>query len=242
LLLCIKSGIQYYRFPKRNISKILYVLTKRKKPIEHIVTRYADTLKPLGIRLDASGLDFFISIETSNHAKDLLKDTPKPIYALVLGASYPTKMWVTEHIISFIKLRNETVLLLGGISEKELGERIANQCGSIVVNMAGKCNLKVSAALLQQCKWVLTPDTGMMHIAAALHKPIVVLWGNTTPYFGMAPWKTHYVNAEVEGLGCRPCSKIGYKKCPKGHFRCMNELTPIFVNEKVEELLSYSSK
>ena len=64
-----------------------------------------------------------------------------------------------------------------------------------------------------------------MHIAAALRKEIYSFWGNTIPGFGMYPYlpagqgKSYIL--EVEGLSCRPCSKIGYKKCPKKHFRCM---------------------
>ena len=66
-----------------------------------------------------------------------------------------------------------------------------------------------------------------MHLAAALKKSVIVLWGNTTPKFGMYPYYgknnlVNYVSKEVE-LPCRPCSKLGYEKCPKGHFKCMME-------------------
>jgi ADP-heptose:LPS heptosyltransferase len=67
-----------------------------------------------------------------------------------------------------------------------------------------------------------------MHIASAFAKPIVSVWGNTVPKLGMYPFLPEQ-NApkpsvfEVSGLGCRPCSKIGFSRCPKGHFRCMNE-------------------
>ena len=66
-----------------------------------------------------------------------------------------------------------------------------------------------------------------MHIAAAFEKPIVSVWGNTIPGFGMSPFMPQKPNnsfiAEVEGLSCRPCSKIGYAACPKGHFDCMQK-------------------
>jgi ADP-heptose:LPS heptosyltransferase len=68
---------------------------------------------------------------------------------------------------------------------------------------------------------VITHDTGMMHIAAAFKKPIVAIWGNTTPRFGMYPYETHHYNLQVNGLECRPCSRIGFDRCPKGHFSCM---------------------
>jgi ADP-heptose:LPS heptosyltransferase len=68
----------------------------------------------------------------------------------------------------------------------------------------------------------------MMHIAAAFQKNIVSLWGNTVPEFGMTPYMPQHPERskilEVKGLQCRPCSKIGYKKCPKKHFRCMMDI------------------
>jgi ADP-heptose:LPS heptosyltransferase len=70
-----------------------------------------------------------------------------------------------------------------------------------------------------------------MHLAAALKKPIVSIWGNTIPEFGMYPYfgqpeMTHPLSAmmEVKGLSCRPCSKLGFSKCPKGHFKCMIDI------------------
>jgi ADP-heptose:LPS heptosyltransferase len=65
-----------------------------------------------------------------------------------------------------------------------------------------------------------------MHIAAALKKDIISVWGNTVPSFGFSPYfpGVHSKIIEVKGLSCRPCSKIGYDKCPKGHFKCMMEI------------------
>jgi ADP-heptose:LPS heptosyltransferase len=81
-----------------------------------------------------------------------------------------------------------------------------------------------SASLVRQAKAIITNDTGLMHIAAAYQKPIVSIWGNTIPDFGMYPYlpagRKQFIS-QVEGLSCRPCSKIGFEKCPKGHFKCM---------------------
>jgi ADP-heptose:LPS heptosyltransferase len=73
---------------------------------------------------------------------------------------------------------------------------------------------------------VLTNDTGLMHVAAAFKKKIISFWGNTVPVFGMIPYKPHPNSKrfEVEGLKCRPCSKLGHAKCPKKHFKCMNDI------------------
>ena len=79
---------------------------------------------------------------------------------------------------------------------------------------------------MQKSERVFSHDTGMMHIAAALQKPIVSIWGNTIPEFGMYPYYGEKqlegsMTLEVQELSCRPCSKIGFEKCPKGHFNCM---------------------
>ncbi len=72
---------------------------------------------------------------------------------------------------------------------------------------------------------MIAHDSGAMHIAAAFRKPVVSIWGNTVPAFGMGPYipidPRKAIVVEVDGLSCRPCSKIGYDSCPKGHFRCM---------------------
>jgi heptosyltransferase-2 len=97
-----------------------------------------------------------------------------------------------------------------------------------VLNLCGKLSLHESAATIQHAKKVIAHDTGMMHIAAAFHKEILSVWGNTVPAFGMWPYYGHRPGKnqvfEVKGLSCRPCSKLGYGKCPQGHFKCMNDI------------------
>ena len=70
---------------------------------------------------------------------------------------------------------------------------------------------------------MISHDTGLMHIAAAFKKNIFSVWGNTVPSFGMYPYHTAYEVFQVNKLWCRPCSKIGFEKCPLGHFKCMRE-------------------
>jgi ADP-heptose:LPS heptosyltransferase len=90
-----------------------------------------------------------------------------------------------------------------------------------VVDFCGELSLNQSASLVQQAKFVISHDTGMMHVAAALKKKTFAIWGNTVPELGMYPYLTEHYNLQVSNLSCRPCSKIGYHKCPKGHFDCM---------------------
>ena len=107
-----------------------------------------------------------------------------------------------------------------------------------IFNACGKFSLNQSAALIKNSTKVITHDTGLMHIAAAFKKEIISVWGNTVPEFGMSPYfgndsklKTTSTMLESEGLSCRPCSKIGFEKCPRSHFKCMKEINEdIFTN------------
>ncbi|HEX8677744.1 MAG TPA: glycosyltransferase family 9 protein, partial [Segetibacter sp.] len=96
-----------------------------------------------------------------------------------------------------------------------------------IYNSCGKFNLNESADLVRRAKLIITHDTGLMHIAAAFKKPVISIWGNTVPSFGMGPYYGKAIVAnplfEINELWCRPCSKIGYSKCPLGHFKCMEK-------------------
>jgi ADP-heptose len=110
-----------------------------------------------------------------------------------------------------------------------------------VLNLCGKFNLNQSASLIKSSSIVMTNDTGLMHIAAAFEKPVVSFWGNTIPEFGMYPYLPSNDNlsfiAEIKNLRCRPCSKIGHKKCPKKHFKCMKNQDVASIIEATNRLI-----
>ena len=107
-----------------------------------------------------------------------------------------------------------------------------------IINYCGKLNLDESATVVRDAFVVVSNDTGMMHIATAFSKRLVSVWGNTTPDFGMYPYLPNEQSKiiQVEGLKCRPCSKIGYDKCPKKHFKCMNDIDEERIVDLVEKL------
>ena len=93
--------------------------------------------------------------------------------------------------------------------------------------------------MVKQAGVILTNDTGLMHIAAAFHKIIISVWGNTIPQFGMTPYFADKQSEilEVSGLKCRPCTKIGFRKCPKKHFNCMNLIEEQKIVAKINSIL-----
>lgn len=225
-----------FSFNKLNIQKWLLVNFKlNKMPDVHIVDRYLEAVKALGIENDGKGLDYFLPPDIE---KTFSEKFPEKYTALVLGANHATKRMPKHKLIDLLESSNQQFVLIGGEEDEALGKELEQIDPKRIKNACGKTNLNQSAYLIQQAKSVVTPDTGMMHIAAAFQKQITSIWGNTVPAFGMYPYlsKENLGNShilEVKGLSCRPCSKIGLDKCPKGHFKCMEQIDV----EEIREML-----
>ncbi len=217
-------------FEKLNFEKWLLVNTGIDRlPDVHIVQRYLATVTHLGVKYDGKGLDFFVPEQEKISLATLspLLSTGNYV-AFVIGATHATKRLPPEKIVEVVRQINGPVVLLGGPAEAEAGQFIASQSGPHVLNTCGQLSLLQSASVVQQAAKIVTHDTGLMHVAAAFGKEIVSVWGSTVPKFGMYPFFAAATGSnttiEVADLRCRPCSKIGFDRCPKGHFRCMNDL------------------
>jgi heptosyltransferase-2 len=237
-------GVKSVSFRKLNIEK--WIFTKFKwnlLPALHIVERYMDTVKHLGIVPDGNGLDYFIPEKEEVKDNFLPASHRQGFVAMVIGAALPTKKMPMSKMMEICRQVDHPMVLLGGKEDFSVGEKLAKAYPEKIFNSCGFLNLNQSADLLRKSKLVITHDTGLMHIAAALKKKIISVWGNTVPEFGMTPfygseyWKTNKFSAsdivEVQGLYCRPCSKIGYKKCPLGHFKCMNGISSKSIAQRV---------
>ena len=212
---------------KLNWQKMLLIRFKiNRLPQKHIVDRYLETTATLQIENDGKGLDFFIPEKEEFKISDLPLPFQKGFVAFVIAGTYKTKKLPIEKISEICRKINFPVILLGGKKEFDEGEKVLSQSKGNVLNFAGKISLNRSASLVREAKVVLTNDTGLMHIAAAFQKKILSFWGNTVADFGMVPYQPHPVSCrmEVENLKCRPCSKLGFQKCPKKHFKCMNDI------------------
>lgn len=216
-------------FDKLNLEKWLLVqLGIDLLPDIHIVDRYMKTVQHLKVQYDGQGLDYFIPESEEVRLAEISQLLNAQEYIVVnLGANHATKRMPEEKMLAICRLLDGPVVLLGGKTEAKAGEKIASTCGPQVLNCCGKLSLHQSASVVKQAAKILTYDSGLMHIAAAFQKNIVSVWGNTTPKFGMYPKYPDGQNLnsrmEVKGLKCRPCSKIGYSHCPKGHFKCMRD-------------------
>lgn len=221
-------GRPSYSYNKLNWEKFLIVYFKiNRLPEKHIVDRYMETVLPLGVKNDGKGLDYFIAQNDEVDIQQLLPAAFHQGYdALVAGGSYFTKRIPLHQLLEISKNNKRPLVLLGGKEDTEIANQVAIAYEEKVINLCGALNLNQSASVIRQAQKVITSDTGLMHMAAAYKKDIVSLWGNTIPEFGMGPYLPGENSKilEVKGLSCRPCSKLGYRKCPKGHFKCMNDI------------------
>ncbi len=229
-------------FPKLDFRKFLYTKLKLGHlPNLHIVDRYFKAVAPLGVKNDGQGLDFFFSESDVLHLADLPEEFQWGFAAVVVGGQHATKILPDDKVVAVCHALDEPVILVGGPEDFARGEKIVRQVGTNIGNSCGRLSIGQSASLLSMASVVLTNDTGMMHIAAALRKPIVSVWGNTVPEFGMYPYLPQDMKpaciVEVKGLSCRPCHKLGYKRCPKGHFNCMNRMDAVFIAQKMREMM-----
>lgn len=244
--LAIKAtlGVKSKSYQKLNIEKWLSVNFKiNKLPAKHIVDRYMDTVAHLGVKTDGEGLDYYIPEIDQVDIDWLPEPYREGFVAFTIGGKYATKRLPKERIIELCDRINKPIVLLGDDNDAQIGVEVetffkreegANEYTegldalgkrAIVFNACGKFNFNQSASLIKQARWVFTHDTGLMHVAAAFQKEIFSIWGNTIPEFGMYPYKTKFTIFENKKLDCRPCSKIGFDNCPKGHFKCMTEVT-----------------
>jgi ADP-heptose:LPS heptosyltransferase len=222
-----------YTIDKLSFQKIL--LTKfhiNIMPGRHITQRSLDAVKELGVTDDGLGLDYFYPEKDQVNLSDIPASHQLGFVALVIGANHNTKKLPVDKLRELCTKINYPIVLLGGSSEKNEGEEIASIDSIKIYNSCGKFSLNESADLLKKSKLVISHDTGLQYIACALNKPVLAIWGGTSPKLDVEPYYGSdftqnrtlpmYENI-VLNLWCQPCSKYGVKKCPLGNFKCMQK-------------------
>lgn len=162
----------------------------------------------------------------------------KKIIVIAPGSKWFTKKWPLDYFNSVIKkLSNRTdlkLLIVGGKEEQSLNIELTEN----TLDLRGKTTLLQLAEISKRADIILTNDSSPIHIGSAWKKPhILTIFGPTVKEFGFFPWSENSEVLEVKNLSCRPCSLHGGEKCPKGHFKCMLEITPEMVLEKINDYL-----
>ena len=225
----VKNGLNIisFSFDKLNWKKWLIVNFKIDKlPNIHIVDRYINTVSVFDIINDNKGLDYFIPPKDIVDINTLPNEYKKGYVGFVIGAGHFTKRLPAEKISQICSNIKQPIILLGGPDDSETAMKIIKSSVGTIFNACGNYSLNESASLVMNANLIITHDTGLMHIAAAFKKKIISVWGNTIPEFGMYPYLSSNDSeiVQVNNLKCRPCTKIGFSRCPKKHFKCMNDI------------------
>lgn len=226
-----KLGVKVYRFKKPTIKKFLLVNFKwnRYKEIKTIPQMYAESIP---------GLNFNNSIPEI-HIPDEIKSSVKhgiKFVGFAPGSKHFTKMWPEEFYVDLgKKLNNDgfSILLFGGKDDKELCKKLHDEIPNSI-NLGTEDNLLQIARDMKECSFVVCNDSGLMHTAVSVGTPVAAIFGSTVREFGFYPYSNNSVIIENTDLNCRPCSHIGKDHCPKKHFKCMLELTPNLVYDKLK--------
>ncbi|MFK8068099.1 MAG: lipopolysaccharide heptosyltransferase II [Gammaproteobacteria bacterium] len=161
--------------------------------------------------------------------KDTLKnfdlDTEKPVFALCPGAEFgPAKRWPIEYFAEIAQIKHQEgwqVWIFGSEKDQNVSRSIADQSKVECINLAGKTSLAEAIDLLSQASYVVTNDSGLMHVAAALDRPLTALYGSSDPNF--TPPLNDQARIISLGLECSPCFQ---RECPLEHLNCLREIKP----------------
>ncbi len=196
--------------------------------LPQMVQRFAALALPAGATLPSS-LPQPALQSTDTQQKTLLARlglaTDKPVVAFCPGAEYgPAKRWPEMHFAALARLfaqRGCAVWLVGSPKDHAVAETIAQGSNGACINLCGKTDIAEATDLLAASRLVVTNDSGLMHVAAAVGRPVIALYGSSSPQF--TPPLSADARILTLDIECSPCFQ---RECPLGHFKCLNDLSP----------------
>ena len=233
------------KFKQTLLVRFKFNLYKREITIPE---RYLGVAGDFGIKDDKKGLDLYWEGETQKSADAKATsfgiNLDRPFMGLAPGAGFFTKRWPVpkfENLIELIRLKKDIqVVIFGGKEDRQIGRELTNQKN--VFDLCGKLSLLETAALISKSKLIVTNDTGLMHMTTAVNTPVLAIFGSTVRELGFFPYRAEATVVENTKLSCRPCSHIGRHKCPKGHFKCMEDISVEQVYNALDQLIKAKSK
>jgi heptosyltransferase-1 len=226
----------------RELAPLFYTRRVRcPADVVHAVEENMQIAAALGVREVSPEFPLYVPPRVVEAARELLAATAgrelREFVAVLPGARWPSKLWRAAHFAELIERMaadgSPTCVLLGATSETSIGRHIVGACEAEVVNLIGRTSLLQLVALLDLSQFVICLDSGPMHIAAGLNKPLVALFGPTSSQH-TGPYSRHARVVSMR-LPCAPCYRV---TCPLGHHACLEALAPERVLFHVRELLA----
>ncbi len=207
--------------------------------LPQLAARYALLAEEVGAKAPAPLAEPHLDVDAQGVRATLdtfgLAATPAPV-AFCPGAEYgPAKRWPAAHFAELARrlaAADFPVWIVGSAKDAPVGAEIEQLSGGACRNLCGSTDLAQAIDLLSCARLVVSNDSGLMHVAAALQRPLVALYGSSSPSY--TPPLSQQARILGLGLECSPCFK---RECPLGHFKCLNDLSPARVQETVGELL-----
>lgn len=203
-----------------------------------MVDRYTALAHPTQAEFNGKSDNPLFQIDAQSQQNALSKhglNTEKPILAFCPGAEYgPAKRWPAHHFAGLAKQYAEQgrqIWLFGSQKDYEIAEEINRLSDGICTNLCGKTTLSEAIDLLACAETVVCNDSGLMHLAAALGRKLVAVYGSSSAVH--TPPLSETAQIASLNLDCSPCFK---RECPLGHTDCLNKLTPNIVNESIIQL------
>jgi heptosyltransferase-2 len=203
--------------------------------LPQLVQRYAALAGPLPAVLPAPHLISSTEQQQAvRHALNLPLDAAPVIFCP--GAEYgPAKCWPVQHFAALARLiaaPQNPVWLVGSAKDTGVGEDVVAAAAGTALNLCGRTTLQQAIDLLAAARCVVSNDSGLMHVAAALGRPLVALYGSSSPTY--TPPLSSNARIVSRNLPCSPCFK---RVCPLGHFDCLNGITPQQVAAEISQRL-----
>ncbi len=236
LIKLLVGGKKTVTYNKQHFLRRRIVHHKTAKSISSTVDLYFSALQKAGIEAEVYRPKLHPTGELSQRFSELI-DPKKRNLAIFPGALHKTKQYPAEQIGEVINSLNDDyqIFLLGSEEERKLTQSIMQQVDKSIIDLSGKLSISDLIAFIEKIDAIISNDSGPMHIAAALQKPQIAIFGATHPKLGFAPMNERAIILSAD-LYCQPCSLHGSEKCSLGHFDCMEKITPKIVLEKIQML------
>ncbi len=207
----------------------------------HLIDQYIATASALNVKNDGMRPDFHIPYRDEVPPDWLPDPFQKGYVAFCISAPYNTRKLPLERMIALCDRINKPIIILGNDEDVGSGTAIekffvrsssdeveegllALNKKAIVYNACGKFSFNQMAGVIKNSRYVFTFDNDFIAVASVFGKETFVVYGNTVTDFGRYPVNSRFTILENNRIACRPCTTSGFNKCPRGHFRCMNDI------------------